>query len=62
MTKSRNVAAVERERERESNTYLLKIGFVVVLKRYIRYRNFKDKLFEKMVCPFCVQNQRLDTG
>ena len=31
-----------------------KLGFVVVQKIYIKYRNFKDGLCTKIVCPFCV--------
>lgn len=52
----------ERERERESNTYLLKIGFVFVQKIYIKFRNFKDGLCLKLVCPFCVQEKVMNTS
>ena len=34
-----------------------KLGFVVVQKIYIKYRNFKDGLCKKIVCPFCYEIQ-----
>ena len=32
-----------------------KLGFVVIQKMYIKYKNFKDGLCSKIVCPFCMQ-------
>lgn len=47
---------------KRKNTYLLKIGFVFVQKIYIKFRNFKDGLCLKLVCPFCVQKKVMNTS
>ena len=32
-----------------------KLGFVVIQKMYIKYKNFKDGLCSRIVYPFCMQ-------
>ena len=39
-----------------------KLGFVLVQKIYIKYRNFKDGLCKKTVCHFYAQKEVIDTG
>lgn len=31
-------------------------------KIYIKYRNFKDRLCNCIGCPFCAENEVIDTG
>ena len=38
-----------------------KLGFIVVQKMYIKYRNFKVGLCSKIVCPFCVQKAMMNS-
>lgn len=47
---------------RERNTYLPKIDSIISLKRYIKYKNLRDRLCIKLVCPFCVQKEGINIG
>ena len=38
------------------------LGFVLVQKIYIKYKNLKDGLCIKIARPFCVQKGVIDTG
>lgn len=38
------------------------LGLVLVQKIYIKYKNLKDGLCEKIARPFCVQKGGTDTG
>ncbi len=39
-----------------------KLGFVLVQKIYIKYKNLKDGLCKKIARPFCVQKGVMDTS